>query len=115
LIIKPDLSLSYLSKAPPSLLLLQTDKDNTNFAIIDRYEDYFDGIYNPQTESYSIIITRFIQKELVNYYNDTNYESEFDLNLIIPSDNPIVADPLVIRANQDLSSAILKLSYTKVK
>lgn len=115
LILKPDLSLSYLSKIPSTLLLLKTNKDNINYIIIDRYEDYFDGIYNPETGSYNLVITRYIQQELVHYYNDKNYVSSFDLNLILPSDNPIAADPLVLRANQDTLSAILKLSYTKLK
>ncbi|MFC2113964.1 DUF4270 family protein [Bacteroidota bacterium] len=115
LIIKPDNSLPYLSKKPPSLLLLKTNKDNVNFALIDRFESYFDGVYDPVNGSYSIIITRYVQEELLNYYNDPDYKSDYQLNLIIPSDNPIIADPLVLRANQDLSSAILKLSYTRVK
>jgi hypothetical protein len=115
LILQPDFSMSYLPNMPPALLLLQTDTNNENYVIIDRYESYFDGAYNEENGIYSIVITRFIQQELLNYYNDINYESEYDLNLIIPSDNPIVADPLVLKANTDYSSAILKLSFTKVK
>jgi len=107
----------YLDYQIPSLILLVTDSSNVNYSIIDRYEDYYGGKYNKNNQNYSFIITRYIQDIVDNYRENQNFKSKYKLNLIIPSDNPILATPLILSNIDKIGNTVteLKIYYTKLK
>jgi len=116
LVIHPQFVYPYSNYKIPSLLLLLTDSSNANFSMTDRYEDYYGGTYNTNTNTYSFIITRYIQNAVSQYYKNADYQSKYKLNLIIPSDNPILPYPMVL-SNIDAggnSVTELKIYYTKL-
>jgi len=115
LILHPQLVYPYANYSIPSLLLLLTDSSNTNYSMTDRYEDYYGGKYNASNNTYSFIITRYIQNSVNQFLKNPNYKSKYKLNLIIPSDNPILAYPMVL-SNINTSGKTtteLKIYYTK--
>jgi hypothetical protein len=110
----------YYSTKPGSLLLLNSDSLNRNLSLIDRLEtvkSYYGGKYIDAGKEYTFTITRHLQELLVNYYKDKDYKGDFGLNLIIPSDNPISASPLILlQKNQSGEKvAYLKIAYSKLK
>ena len=116
LIIKVDDRLPYLTRKPQFLLLLKTNEKNENLALPDRFENYFGGFYDPVKMEYRFVITRHIQELLKNYYQNPDYEDKYRFHLIIASDNPIIADPLIIQ-NLDgngKAASVLKLSFTQL-
>jgi hypothetical protein len=112
-----DLNSPYNANVPKSLLLLKTDTANKFVSIIDHdYENYFGGLLNSSKTSYSFVITRYIQQLLQEYVKDPNYIDKYTLTLIIPSDNPITAAPVILK-NIDASGnklVKLKLWYSKL-
>jgi len=115
LVIRMDNKIPYLTNMPRFLLLLKNDSVNSNYALPDRTESYFNGIYDAVNMEYRFVITRYIQDLLIKYYENPDYTEEYSLNLIIPSDNPLIADPLLLK-NMDINGnpkSILRLSVTK--
>ncbi|PSR05914.1 MAG: hypothetical protein BRD49_03210 [Bacteroidetes bacterium SW_10_40_5] len=109
--IKPHLKFHpNLDEVPPRLLLLKPGVAFDNLPDLqenfpDLGEKYYDG--NFKDSSYQINIPQHIQG-LVN--ND--FESN-GLNLIIPSDNPLIANPLIIQNNNPQTGVELELVYSK--
>ncbi len=106
---------TYNENLSNSLLLLGLDDENNYTAIPDRLEDHYGG-YLQDEDHYSFVITRYVQQLLKLYEDDPNYFQDYTLNLIVPSDNPISANPVVIRqfntqGNQDVK---LRISFTKL-
>jgi hypothetical protein len=64
--------------------------------MVDRYETYYGGKLDNNTGSYSFVVTRYVQDLVNQYLKDSLFVSKYRLNLIIPSDNPILAVPLIL-------------------
>ena len=111
-----DLNSPYNVNAPASLLLLKTDTANKLISIIDRTENYYGGLLNASKTSYSFIITRYLQQLLKEYTLNPSYVEPYTLTLIVPSDNPITAAPVMLK-NIDAGGkkvVNLKLWYSKL-
>jgi hypothetical protein len=103
----------YNASAPSSLLLLQTDLLNQLISIADRTENYYGGLLNTAKTSYSFIITRYFQQLLKEYAKDPNFIEKNTLTLIIPSDNPITASPVILKNAGD-KVVKLKIWYSRL-
>jgi hypothetical protein len=99
------------------LLLVQTDSSNKLILIADRNENYYGGLLNNTKTSYSFVITLHIQNLLQQYILDPNYKEKYTLILIIPSDNPITAAPVIIKNLDAQGKKVTKLKiwYSRVK
>lgn len=104
-----DLNSPYKANAPASLLLIKTDSSNNLLSIIDRDESYYGGLLNASKTSYSFIITRYIQQLLKEYLKDPNYIEKYTLTLIVPSDNPISAAPVIIKNKDAAGNKVAKI------
>lgn len=106
----------YTDFSIPSLILLLTDKKNQNYSLTDRLEPYYGGKLNKVTGTYSFVITRYIQDLISQYLKNPDFVSNYQLNLIIPSDNPILAVPLVLANLENGQAATkLKIYYSRLK
>ncbi len=99
-----------LDQVPPRLLLIKSGEAFDNLPDIqenfpDLGENYYGG--NFKDNSYQINIPQHIQG-LVNNDIENN-----GLNLIIPSDNPLIANPLIIQNNKSQKGVTLELVYSK--
>ncbi len=112
----PDETSPYLDDKPGALLLLMSDENNKNSTLIDRLEDHYGGLFVEDDNSWYFGITRYFQQLLNDYYTDPAGTKPNGLNLIIPSDNPIMASPLFIKyLNSDQTQSVrLELHYTKI-
>lgn len=111
-----DLNSPYNSSAPKSLLLVQTDSLNRFISIIDHDKEYYyGGLLNSSKTAYSFIITRYFQNLLKEFKLNPNYKDPNTLTLIIPSDNPISAVPVILK-NTDGGKQVIKLKvwYSKM-
>lgn len=114
-----DLNSPYYANAPASLLLIQTDSSNKFSSIIDHDDlnsGYYGGLLNTAKTAYSFTITRYFQQLLQQYKLNPLYIEKKTLTLIIPSDNPITASPvLLLNRDQNNKPAFkLKIWYSKM-
>jgi hypothetical protein len=111
-----DMNSPYKDRLPASLILLTSNQANQNINIADRYESHYGGTYDPVNQIYRFGITRYVQQLLKDYYENPGSVNDFGLRLIIPSDNPVIANPLILK-NHDLSGIQfikLRVYYTKL-
>lgn len=115
ILFKKDETSPYLDNSPGTLLLLNTNKENENLTLLDRYEDHYGGTFVEDKDAYSVILTRHLQLLLNSYANDADFDADYGLNLIIPSDNPIIAMPLILLQKESNGSYTtkLRLHYTR--
>jgi hypothetical protein len=99
--------------APQQLYLLDADNLGRNDFIRDFFEgaEYYGGKLNPTTKKYAFNINRHIQY-LLNEYNNGRKPTNNGLNLIVPSDNPLIARRAIL--NTSPGAIKLKLTYTVV-
>ena len=99
--------------APQQLFLLDADDLGRNDFIRDFFEgaDYYGGKLNPTTKKYTFNINRHIQY-LLNEFNNGKKPTNNGLNLIVPSDNPVLARRAIL--NTSPGAIKLKLTYTVV-
>ncbi|NLJ06839.1 MAG: DUF4270 domain-containing protein [Sphingobacteriales bacterium] len=100
----------------PSMILLLSDSANKNYSMVDRYETYYGGKLDNNTGSYSFVVTRYVQDLVNQYLKDSLFVSKYRLNLIIPSDNPILAVPLILSNlnNQGKAMTSFKIYYSRL-
>ena len=111
-----DINSPYYANLPASLLLVKSDAQNQLTNIADRLEVFYGGLLNKSKTGYTFIITRHIQQLLQEYLKNPYYIDKYTLTLIIPSDNPIIASPvLLLNRDQNNKPAItLKIWYSKM-
>jgi hypothetical protein len=117
LILPVDSSSPYFEDAyrPTSLLLLKSDAAGQLYNIADRTEPHYNGKLNVTKGYFTFGLTRHIQNLVQQYYQDSLYHNPYTLNLIIPTDNPITATPLILKnISQGKRTIKLKLVYSKL-
>ncbi|MCU0441869.1 MAG: DUF4270 domain-containing protein [Bacteroidia bacterium] len=101
---------------PNQLLLTNSDSLGRNELIRDAagFEGavYYGGKLSNGTYRFNII--RHIQYVL-NEYKNNNRNVNYGLNLLVPADNPVAANRIVLDTDQRLGNIKLKLSYTVIK
>jgi hypothetical protein len=101
---------------PNQLLLTNSDSLGRNELIRDAagFEgaNYYGGQLRNGTYRFNII--RHIQYVL-NEYKNNNRNVNYGLNLLVPADNPVAGNRIVLDTDQRLGNIKLKLSYTVIK
>lgn len=99
---------------PPQLYLLGTNADGTIYAIPDYYQSYYDGTYNYSTNTYTFVITDYIQHVIDGKTIDRGL-------YLLPQNSATTADRVVLYGAQNPQSTAtaqrmkLKMYYTPLK
>lgn len=101
---------------PGELRLLSCDSLGRNDFIIDQNLGavYYGGKFDAATGEYRFNIIRHIQNVL-NEYKMYNRNINYGLNLIVPADNPLLANRAILDNNSIGRKVKLKLTYTVIK
>jgi hypothetical protein len=111
-----DQTSSYIDDLPGALLLLNSDKYDNNTGIDDRLDYSYGGTLSDDETEYRFVITKHMQNLLLEYRKNQNYSKDYGLNLIVPSDNPIIANPLILlnKHTNGSQAVTLRLYFTKL-
>ena len=106
----------YIDDLPGALLLLNSDKYDNNIGIDDRLDYSYGGTLSDDETEYRFVITKHMQNLLLEYRKNQNYKEDYGLNLIVPSDNPIIANPLILlnKHSNGSQAVTLRLYFTKL-
>jgi hypothetical protein len=99
---------------PLNLALVNSDSLGKNAFLRDQIAEtaaYYDGKLN--NKSYSFNIVRHLQNLLIQYNNGSNLN--YGMNLIIPADNPLTAERIILNTKKNSGNFKLKLTYTVIK
>jgi len=99
---------------PLNLALVNSDSLGKNAFLRDQIVEtsaYYDGKLN--NKSYSFNIVRHLQNLLIQYKNGSNLN--YGMNLIIPADNPLTAERIILNTKKNSGNFKLKLTYTVIK
>lgn len=96
------------------IILTGNDDMNRNMEIRDmfEYDPNYGGYLNTSDKQYSFLINRYINSLLRAYEADPDFV-DHGLNIIVPSDNPVQANRVVLNVNDNETATIkiyLKLS-----
>ncbi len=103
-------------KLPSWLLLNTSDSTGKYDFVLDLYTSdglqYYNGYYNGATGEYHFNIQRQVQYWF-NQYKNNGRNVNYGLNLIVPADNPVGANRIILDTRA--GKIKLKLSYTVIK
>jgi hypothetical protein len=72
---------------------------------------YYGGKLSGNTYSFNIV--RHLQNLLIRYQNGSNIN--YGMNLIVPADNPLTAERVLLNTRKNSGSFKLKLTYTVIR
>ncbi len=108
-------STSTLHSLPTNLRLLSSDSLGRNDFIMDQFiaPEYYGGYLEAGT-TYRFNVARQIQ-HIINEYQNNNRNLNYGLNLLVPGDNPVTAQRVILDTKRGLGSFKLNLTYTVIK
>lgn len=99
---------------PLTLALVNSDSLGKNAFLRDQITEtsaYYGGKLNGS--SYSFNIVRHLQNLLIQYKNGSNVN--YGMHLIVPADNPLTAERVLLNTKKNAGTFKLKLTYTVIK
>jgi hypothetical protein len=99
---------------PLSLALVNSDSLGKNAFLKDQITEsslYYGGKLSGKTYTFNIV--RHIQNLLIQHKNGSNLN--YGMNLIVPADNPLTAERVILNTKKNSGNFKLKLTYTVIK
>ncbi len=99
---------------PLALALVNSDSLGKNAFLKDQITEsslYYGGKLNGNTYTFNLV--RHLQNLLIQHKNGSNLN--YGINLIVPADNPLTAERVILNTKKNSGNFKLKLTYTVIK
>ncbi len=114
-LVVPVLEDSFSEYAPPSILSLLFDTDESNVYLPDQYHngvlysDYFGGIYSASEHTYTFNIAQYMQQIIVGETTNTDLELG-----IYPREKPVLTNRTILKSPSLDGGLSIKITYMKL-